>query len=60
MKINEITVGRKFNIGNFESLEVRVSVSPDPAEEKIDWQEAVDNITEQLNKRIKEMAVKLK
>lgn len=61
MKINEITIGRKFNLGNFESLEVRVSVAPDPSDEegKV-WDEAFNSISEKINAEVMKLGVKLK
>jgi hypothetical protein len=28
MRLKEVTVGRKFNLGNYESLELRLSAEP--------------------------------
>ena len=33
MKLNEIKVNRKFNLGNYESIDIGVSVSPAPEDE---------------------------
>jgi len=60
MKINEATVGRKFNLGNYESLEIRVSVSPEPGDEQKQFEESLEELTTKLNTKIKEMGVKLK
>lgn len=60
MKINELTVGRKFNLGNFESLELRVSVSPEPADEKEQIEDAIEQMITKLNVEIYQIADKLK
>lgn len=55
MRINEITIGRKFNLGNFESLEVRVSVAPDPEDTKEKtWEEAVQALTKEIHVQIEQ------
>jgi len=52
MKVNELVLGRKFNLGNYESAEVRVSVSPEPEEQKQDWEKTVDEIFSKLNLKL--------
>jgi len=63
MRINEIAVGRKFNIGNYESLEVRISVSPDDGDFTKDeeaYKKVVAKIATELNTEIKKLGVSLK
>ena len=50
MIIKEITVGRKFNLGNYESLELRVTAEPDVEELT---QELLDELASKLNEQIK-------
>jgi hypothetical protein len=60
MKVNEVLLGRKFNLGNYESAEVRLSVSPDPEEQGKDWEKCVDELFNKLNTRIVAEGQKLK
>lgn len=63
MRVNEIVIGRKFNLGNYESLEVRVSVSPDDGDFTTDaeaYQKVVHKIATELNIEIKKLGVSLK
>lgn len=60
MKINEITIGRKFNLGNFESMEIRISAEPTFENEENIWQYVCDDMALQLKQKIKEMAEALK
>ncbi|MBV6340347.1 hypothetical protein [Candidatus Magnetobacterium casense] len=63
MRINEIAIGRKFNIGNYESLEVRISVSPDEGDFINDpdaYKKVIQKITTELNTEIKKLGVNLK
>lgn len=60
MKLTELTIGRKFNLGNYESLEVRITVSPEAKEEQLQFEEAIQEITSKLDEKIKELGSKLK
>lgn len=60
MKLNEITIGRKFNLGNFEMLEIRISVSPTPEEEFKIFETATEEIIEKLDNEIIKLSQKLK
>lgn len=62
MIINEIAVGRKFNLGNFEMLDIKVSVSPERGkdfQEDTDWEKLVEDVELKLNSKIKSMRIKL-
>jgi hypothetical protein len=36
MKINEIKIERKYNLGNYETIGISVSIAPEPEETTID------------------------
>jgi len=59
MRINEITVGKKFNLGNYESLEIRISVTPEPDDIKKNWEAAAAEISKKLDAEIKKIREKL-
>ena len=60
MIINEVSVERKFNLGNFESMGIKLSVSPNPrGEDEKTWEESADAIAKELDKKIKELRGKL-
>ena len=61
MKINEVVFGRKFNLGNFESMELRVSVSPDPElhDDKI-WKEVLNAMYKIIDEEINKIAGKIR
>ena len=52
MKLNEISVERVFNLGNFESIRIGVKVSPSPEEESIQFSVATAQIINELNNQI--------
>ena len=60
LKISEVTIGRKFNLGNYESLEIRITVSPATQEEDLQFDQCLTELTTKLDVKIKEMEVKLK
>jgi len=60
MKVNEIVLGRKFNLGNYESAECRISVSPEPEEQAQDWEKTVDGIFSKLNQKLLVQGLQIK
>lgn len=60
MKLNEVTVGRKFNLGNFETLEIRVSVSPGPEEERLAFEAAQEQCVTKLDAEIRRLAAEVR
>ncbi|MCA9496835.1 MAG: hypothetical protein KC589_07855 [Nanoarchaeota archaeon] len=48
MKINEIKVTRKFNLGNYESMDISVSVAPSPEEEDKSIKELITKLDQEI------------
>jgi len=67
MKINEITIGRKFNLGNYESMEIRISAEPEEKDtlsltldkNSTDWKMMIETMGKQLDEKIKELKEEL-
>lgn len=56
MKINEIHLNRKFNLGNFENVDIGISISLTAEEQKdSNWENLVKEISLKLNSKIKEI-----
>jgi len=56
MIINEIHLNRKFNLGNFENLDIGISISLTAEEQKdSEWENLVKDISLKLNSKIKEI-----
>lgn len=56
MKINEIHLNRKFNLGNFENIDIGISISLTAEEQKdSNWENLVKEISLKLNSKIKEI-----
>ncbi len=61
MKVNEIRIERKFNLGNFESAGFAISVSPEPVDQEGgQWEQIVDDIALKLKGKIEELRSKCK
>lgn len=60
MKINEIHLTRKFNLGNFESIDIGFNISL-TAEEQDDsnWENLIKETTLKLNTKINEIMKEL-
>ncbi len=48
IKINTIAVERKFNLGNFQMLTIKVDISPEPIEEN----QNIEKLIKEVNKKI--------
>lgn len=60
MKINEIAIERKFNLGNYETQMIRIVVCPEQQEQGENWEEIVGDIAKKVNTRIYELQKELK
>jgi len=59
MKLNEISVERVFNLGNFESIRIGVKVSPSPVEDCMQFQLATEMLIEEINTQLVKIKEKL-
>lgn len=59
MKVNEIRVERKYNLGNYETVGVTVSISPETSDENKSWDELLNETSGKLGAQLVNMKNKL-
>jgi len=59
MKISELGIERKFNLGNYEHIIIKVNVVPEKMDVKGDYDEAFEDIVSRLDQKAEKIREKI-